>query len=645
METVYVNGRCRKILKYLLRENGYISLQQIADKVAVSKRSIYYDLCKINEWLSFYELQEIEVQRSKGILLSGAAKSRIETLLLKENPDENYIFAPMERVKIIICYIIYCGVPVYIERLTEYCQVSRNTIFNDLRVIVGQLQEYNLALIYESKQGYQIDGDIIRIRALFFLYFSEIKPLFDTGVLNFTDHVERESHIGKLQNIEKELNTKYVDGVLFALSSLLPLMYKSKEKPYFPSLKEAEIKKSLEFILILKYFPDLEKSEQLYLCLHLLGSRVAGGANEIFDRSADQTVYTITKALVAEFEKIACVIFEDKEGLERSLFMHISTSLYRYQYGIQIGDPMSLDVVREYPSLVGITKLVSKYLVKTVGLPIPDSEVAYLALHFGAHLKISKTLTEHPRILIFCVNGVSTGNMLRREIRRLLPNAVIVDVVTAVDIMNIQDICDFVISTVQLKCEVPVLVVHPILTASDRRSILNHVNSAGQNSQPEMPGSFLKLPGVIELLQEVPVLIVEQCSSWQEAIWLAGEPLVANKIVERKYLDTIISQIQYYGPYMFIADGVVLAHAKPEDGVNRLGVGFAVFKEKIMFSDIRNANIIITLAAQDQEGHLKVLEDIMDIFAENSHSRIEEIMALTDGAEVTGYLQRLVKRE
>lgn len=54
--------------------------------------------------------------------------------------------------------------------------------------------------------------------------------------------------------------------------------------------------------------------------------------------------------------------FEDEEELDRALFVHINSSLYRYQYGIQLIDSMSEDIIREYPDLFDITKIVSKYI-------------------------------------------------------------------------------------------------------------------------------------------------------------------------------------------------------------------------------------------------------------------------------------------
>ena len=52
--------------------------------------------------------------------------------------------------------------------MADSLRVSRNTIFNDLRVVVKQLQDYDLSLKYESKKGYLIKGDCVRIRALFY---------------------------------------------------------------------------------------------------------------------------------------------------------------------------------------------------------------------------------------------------------------------------------------------------------------------------------------------------------------------------------------------------------------------------------------------------------------------------------------------
>ena len=107
------------------------------------------------------------------------------------------------------------------------------------------------------------------------------------------------------------------------------------------------------------------------------------------------------------------------------------------------------------------------------------------------------------------------------------------------------------------------------------------------------------------------VQVVREKCAWQQGIRIAGQCLVDSKSIEGRYLDSIISQLQYYGPYMFLTDSVILAHARPEDGVNTLDISLAVFQEPVVFSRERQASVIIMLAAEDQEKHLKILQDIL----------------------------------
>ena len=182
-----MNARCREILRMLLESDTWLTQQQIADALQVTKRSIYYDLCRINEWLDFHHIPELEMVRGRGILIHEEVRRQIEECADEIQGDESYILSPMERVHMIICAVIYSSEPVYIDQLQDYCAVSRNTIFNDLRVVVNQLQDYDLKLEYESRKGYRVVGDPIKIRAVFLMNFQEIRSIFAGGGLRFVD--------------------------------------------------------------------------------------------------------------------------------------------------------------------------------------------------------------------------------------------------------------------------------------------------------------------------------------------------------------------------------------------------------------------------------------------------------------------------
>lgn len=665
MAMLYINARCRQILNVLLSHADYVSVNAIAKALQVSRRTVYYDIDKINLWLEQAGLSHLEIVREKGLYLSQQEREKIQTMLESDSENQVYIFSPEERIKIIICYVIYAQKAIYMEQFTDCFAVSRNTIFADLKEVTKKLKKYDLKLDYQPKQGYIILGDPVRVRALFILYFNEMETLFKSGVIRFFNQKQIQDYYHTLKKIEQTLEISYVDGVLYSIAALVPLLYQHRTAIRFTDLKQTEIVKTQEYALVQKYFSDLEPEEQIYLSLHLLGSRVNLVPDEYFESDSKTYVYDLTKSLVSEFEKVACVTFDKREELERALFVHLNTSLYRYRYGIQIGNILGDDVMNEYPDMFAITKIAVKRLEKQIELPIPDSEVAYLTLHFGGFLKIPSEENEHLRILIVCVNGISTGNMIKREVHKLLPFAEIVGVVAAVHLINAQNICDLIISTVKINSIVPSITVHPVLTELDRRSILNHRLVAPRNVEIQKerlfqivkkyvnPADYPNLLkdltvyiqrdmqhdvwgeeeeyNLLSILDESRICIFSDRCSWQNSVRIAGRCLLDNRSIEPKYLDTMITQLQYYGPYMFLTENVLLAHAKPEDGVNCLDVSMALFRESVWFSDSKKAKIIWVLAAEDQEKHLKILQDILTLTGDSKFlSDIENAKSSTD---------------
>ncbi|MDE7320486.1 MAG: BglG family transcription antiterminator [Lachnospiraceae bacterium] len=674
MALLYINARCKQILNLLLSQNKYITTEQIGAEMKVSKRTVYYDICKINLWLQQAELPELEVVREKGLLIPHGERAQIQEMLESDEHEQVYIFSPKERVKIIICCVIYEKEAVYLEQLTDCCEVSRNTIFSDLKEVANCLEPYDLKLEYQARKGYYLTGDPMRIRALFILYFNEMMALFNGGTVRFFRREEIEGGYESLKEIERSLGITYVDGALLSLAALLPVMYHDKYLLKLEGLKETEIAKTRECELVRQYFPDLPLEEQVYLSLHLLGSRVNIVPDDYFESHSRQYIHDLTRSLISDFEKVACIFFEQKEELERALFVHLNTSMYRYKFGVQIGNIIGDDVIHEYPELFALTRIAAGRLEEHIGFPIPDSEIAYLALHFGAFLKISRHENDRLRIMIVCVNGISTGNMLKREIQKLLPFAEIVDVRAVVDLVNVQKICDLIISTVKIHAVVPVITVHPILTEFDRNIILNHRIIAPKSVAARRDRLFRVIKKYVQpkdyenLLDDLTAFIqnqtedggqeehqendlmsildasrihrFEHADSWQDSIRLAGQCLLDYKSIEKRYLDTIISQLQYYGPYMFLTEDVILAHAKPEDGVNCLDLSMAVFRETVAYSGLRKAKLVLVLAAEDQEKHLKILQDILQLLSRPDF--INRVEACGSSAETYCMIRQLL---
>lgn len=110
-----------------------------------------------------------------------------------------------------------------------------------------------------------------------------------------------------------------------------------------------------------------------------------------------------------------------------------------------------------------------------------------------------------------------------------------------------------------------------------------------------------------------------------------------------EYLGKIISQLRYYGPYMFITKDVVLAHVKADEEVNEMGITMSVFRKPVVFSDFYKAKVVMVMAVKDQEKHLKILKDIMTLFSVEGNA--DKMIEFDTPAEVLEFLDESLEME
>lgn len=668
-----LDSRCQNILQFLLNSKDYISIQDVAREQNISRRSVYYDLCKINDWLEAHHVEPLVVERNKGIFIKEKQHEKVLNLLNHLPENSQYLFSPMQRVKIIICTVLKREHPIFIEDFMQLCQVSRNTIISDLKVVSTRLQESNLNLLYENKKGYFIEGDIIRKRSVFFLMFTEIADLYKKRIIplqNWDKVLEIE---GKLRKIEQELNADYVRGVLFSIAVFFST-HSRNEQLVFSIRDKIEISLTNEFKFVSKYFVDMQEGELYYLSLHLLGSRLQTVPMNLMKEN-DQESFMLAKALVSEFSRIACVEFKEVEEIEQTLFAHLKTSLYRYRYGIQLGNPMLDDIKNRYPELFEITKKACEYLEQLIGVPIPDGEVAYITLHFGGYINIEENKKGTLDVLIICPNGVSTGNMLRGEVRILLPHANKIDVVS-LNQYAMHEHYDVIISTISIEGANNLVVVHPILTDNDRVMILRKCMKYGEQHhlkikaimeiakkyikddqieafKHELIQSFTKQEqqyfpqkqnygeGILYYLGEEELCIYTSTMDWRNSLSSLSQPLLLKGCIDKNYIQAMIQRNEELGPCMFINDDVVLGHAKVEEGAKKLGITMGIFHEPVVFDNGKTARIIMVLSVENQMNHLRILDDIMTIFSDQQ--QIMRIFQSTTKTEVLTTLKNILE--
>jgi len=137
-----------------------------------------------------------------------------------------------------------------------------------------------------------------------------------------------------------------------------------------------------------------------------------------------------------------------------------------------------------------------------------------------------------------------------------------------------------------------------------------------------------------ELLNHNTIRTCVECQDWQDAVRMGGHLLVAANGLEERYVEAIIYNHQKLGPYMVIAPGIVLAHARPEDGVLQLSMSLITLEQPIMFGNFTNdpVKIVITLGAKDATSHLEALTQLMDLLM--NEKDVDKIMRSTRQEDV-----------
>jgi PTS system ascorbate-specific IIA component len=85
--------------------------------------------------------------------------------------------------------------------------------------------------------------------------------------------------------------------------------------------------------------------------------------------------------------------------------------------------------------------------------------------------------------------------------------------------------------------------------------------------------------------------------------------LVAVGAVEDRYVDAAVAAVETQGPYMVLAPGVALAHARPEDGAVALGLSVAVLAEPVSFGHPTNdpVDVVLAFGSPDRDQHVGLL--------------------------------------
>ncbi|MEH7387438.1 BglG family transcription antiterminator [Bacillus sp. JJ1521] len=687
MLNISLDQRSTAILSHLVNTESFVPLKELMEKFKISRRTVYYDIEKINGWLKENNLKPVNQVRGLGFGLEQETSKRIPEKI-ELFISWQYDYSAKERKGWLALYLLGRDSTLFLEDLAEKVRVSRNTTIDDLKVLKEEIERFHLKLEFERKTGYRIIGQEEDKRKAIVYYLSNVLPNEGwktmlakiTTMLNLAgSNIENRLNLFELEELkavqriiaesETDLSVQYTDDFFNSLTFRFLFFGKrlmqgkeisidEVEKGVLTETKEYKAAFKIAQKLSYVFNVDFPHDEVLYITKHLLSSRVQSSQGEFQDSENTPThvLAEVVPKMVSDFQKYACVFLKERDLLERNLLLHVKPSYYRIKYGLEVENPVAELMKEKYPDVFLLTKKVIHHLENVIGKKVNENEVALIAMHFGGWMRrTGVTPANRKKMLIVCASGVGTSKLLEHQLEGLFST---IDIVGSVSLREyeINDYeVDFVVSTTPLtKKDKPVFVVSPILSEAEKESLLKNVNALVGTNMIEQSTSIEGLMGIIkkhatikdeeslerevrkyfsnhqskvvlstkpslhQLLTREFIQIKKGSTDWKEAIRVGAKPLLEKGNITEEYIQSMINTVIQLGPYIVVAPKVAIPHAKPENGVKKLGMSLLCLEEGVQFSESKRheVNLLIVLAAIDGETHLKALSQLTTMFSE-----------------------------
>lgn len=107
---------------------------------------------------------------------------------------------------------------------------------------------------------------------------------------------------------------------------------------------------------------------------------------------------------------------------------------------------------------------------------------------------------------------------------------------------------------------------------------------------------------------------------WEDAVQASCKPLVDDGSIEPEYIQSIISSIKKFGPYIVIAPNICIPHAQEGEGVNETAICFMRTENPVHFSDDseQDARLFFVLASTDNDKHMQNLMNMVSLIEDEA---------------------------
>jgi mannitol operon transcriptional antiterminator len=677
------------ILDILVREPFEITLHDIAKEVNVSSRTIHRELFSLEQVLAEYELK---LHKKSGVGIQIIGDSEKIKSLKKDLMDLSTVdYTAEERKILMLTELLTASNPIKLISLAIDYKATISVITHDLDDLELWLKPYNLSLIRKRGYGVELTGSEISIRNAIidhiltnineFELLSMIKndtqldswlrtnsitqqlfDLFDKETIIKVEHA--------LNDLEQKqafplTSSSYINLVIYIAITISRMetgrIILTGEQDLNKLDEEEELKIAQCIIEKLKAagidvaFPPYEL---LLLVIQLKGSKLQHAPSQLNQYSNVEMMARIRK-LIKLCEHQLQVAFSQDQSLFDGLLMHIVPTLYRIANQKVIHNPLLADIQKNYKQLYDVIEVAASEVFPAIA--IPDDEIGYLVLHFGASMERNGWHRHIYRVLVVCLSGIGTSKMLASRIQTEFSEIKIVGNLSwsEAELIPKTDY-DLIISTTPLPLnQEEYLIVSPLLppeaiaktrlfmarARSWNRSVelAPTVQMAKERSLRTLRNMLLYLNPINALLDDFKIHEMDnRALDFNEILHKMAEMMLEEHVIEdANVLAQYLEKRCAYGGIAIPGSAIVFLHTRNEE-IRKPSLSMHVLSsplEEIMLGDekVRIQSIILMLAPETIEKQsLEVLSEVsvllldsstIDIIRTKDRQRIREYLA------------------
>ncbi|MHC9533343.1 BglG family transcription antiterminator [Dellaglioa sp. L3N] len=680
--------RLNSILNRLISSKSE-SINDLSIQFEVTPRTIRNEMHEINDMLASNQFSTFQI--SKGIIYNHLSENQQKKLTqegMAVTEGQRYL-TPQQRILYLLIEILASRDPIFIIDIQEQLEISKSTMDGDMRDVRMLLQTYNLRLVTNLKSGASIVGNERTIRMMF---CDLIIRQVERGILFEGEVFERNNLVDKLtatftrkdmQFINQEIMSLFATGNLAnnisyryqaSILTLIWVIRIQNKHVISEDLNSENVKlkmKQSQYIneLITYFNLEIDLNSEIRYMAFIISS---------FDKNEDMVLdnwmkaQVISVSLIESMEETLGLPFSKSESLFEDVYYHISSLLVRYGQHLNVFNPLKTMIKQSYPEIYTAVCDYTLSLRDRYNLNLSDDENGYLAMYFSvAQVEIKKNPDFKYRTAVVCNYGMATGKLLAAKLEERFDIDVIA-VLSSVDINILKKLrVDLVFKTVDIDIEdIPNMKVNPIPSDKELESVTQFLSDHAELSRyegasidptklfngilAELKGNNIDVskdlvfqlqrvfythhlninerevqPMLKDIVSDDQIQLNKEVPNWQEAIKVSAQPLIEQNFISDKYVEAMISSVKEYGPYIVIGPSIALAHARPEDGANKLGVSITTLKNPVNFGSPENdpVSIVFCLAAIDNYSHLNVMKAIVQLI--NDPKKVEKLKKQT----------------